>query len=50
MGDGVLHDERLESLGTRDCEPESHRAAVILHDEGVGGQSEGLGEVADDRG
>ena len=50
VGDGVLDDERLEPLGLRDREPESHRAAVVLHDEGVPGQRESLGETADDRG
>ena len=33
-----------------DREPESHRAAVVLHDQGVLGQPESLGEMADDRG
>jgi hypothetical protein len=40
---GVL-DERLQPLGMCDREPESHRAAVVLHDEGVLGQPESLGE------
>ena len=47
MGDGVLDDERLEPFGMRDREPESHRATVVLHDEGVPGQPESLGETAD---
>jgi hypothetical protein len=50
VGDGVLDDERFEPLGMRDREPESQRAAVVLHDEGVLGQPENLGEMADDRG
>ena len=50
MDDGVLDDERLEPLGMGDREPESHRAAVVLHEEGVAGQAENLGEPADDRG
>ena len=50
VGDGVLDHERFESLGMRDREPESHPAAIVLHHEGVPGQPESLGEMADDRG
>ena len=48
MGDRVLDDERLEPLGMRDHESESHRAAVVLRDKGVPGQLQSLGETADD--
>ncbi len=50
VGDRVLDDERLEPLGMRDHESESHRAAVVLHDKGVPGQLQSLGETADDSG
>jgi len=50
VGDGILDDERVEPLRVCDREPESQRAAVILHDEGVCGQPESLGEIAEDCG
>jgi hypothetical protein len=50
VGDGVLDNERFGPLGIRDREPESYRAAVVLHDEGVPGQPESLGEIAEHRG
>ena len=50
VGDGVLDDERVESPRMCDCEPESHRTAVVLHDQGVAAQAEDLGETADDSG
>jgi hypothetical protein len=50
VGDGVLDDECVESFGIRDREPETHRAAVVLHDQGAAAQAENLGETADDGG
>ena len=50
MGDGVLDDERVEPVGMCGCEPESRRAAVVLHDQGVAAQAEDLGDTADDGG
>jgi hypothetical protein len=45
-----LDDERFGPLGIRDREPESYRAAVVLHDEGVPGQPDSLAEIAEHRG
>ena len=50
MGDGILDHERVEPPGMCDREPEPHRAAVVLHDQGVAAQAEDLGETADDSG
>jgi hypothetical protein len=37
VGDRVMHNERFDPVGMRDRKPESHRAAVVLYQEGVTG-------------
>jgi len=50
VGGGVLDHERAEPPWMRDREPEPHRAAVVLHHQGVAAKAEDLGETADDGG
>ena len=48
--DRVLHDHRPHPGGVRGRQPESDRAAVVLHEQGVAAEAEVLGEPSDDRG
>ena len=47
VGDGVLHDERLDPVGVRQRQPEPDRPAVVLHEQHVAGETEPAGEAVD---
>jgi hypothetical protein len=48
--DRVLHDQRPHPGRVRGRQPESNRAAVVLHEQGVPSEAEQVGEAPDDLG
>jgi hypothetical protein len=50
VGDGVLHDQRLDPLGVGQRQPEPDRSAVILQKQDVPCETEPGGEAVDDLG
>jgi hypothetical protein len=50
VSDGVLHDHRPHPRGVGGRQPESDRAAVVLHEQGVAAQAQLVGEAPDDLG
>ena len=50
VGDGVLHDQRLDPVGVRQRQPEPDRSAVVLQKQDVAGEAELGGEAVNDLG
>ena len=50
VGDGILHDQRLDPVGVRQRQPEPDRSAVVLQEQDVARETELAGEAINDLG
>ena len=46
MGDGILNDQRVHAIRMGERHPEAHRSAVVLHEQGVLREVQGLREMS----